>query len=136
VQVLENTRKTLANHGVEPLFCIDMIPRNSMVFGAFISRFLHGLNAFNTALAGAPPKAKAEIRTLVSMTTLSLLFVSLSPHRFYGILNVLHGQLHLLECFPLDQLLERTKEAIQLCLEVYGRKSPKTHLVGVQKVAV
>ena len=36
----------------------------------------------------------------------------------------------------LDQLLERTKETIQLCLEVYGRKAPKTHLVGVQKVAV
>ena len=36
----------------------------------------------------------------------------------------------------LDALLERTKEAIQLCLEVYGRKSPKTRLVGVQKVAV
>lgn len=36
----------------------------------------------------------------------------------------------------LDVLMERTKEAIQLCLEVYGRKSPKTHLVGVQKVAV
>lgn len=36
----------------------------------------------------------------------------------------------------LDALLERTKEAIQLCLEVYGRKSSKTHLVGVQKVAV
>jgi predicted RNase H-like HicB family nuclease len=27
----------------------------------------------------------------------------------------------------LDVLLERTKEAIQLCLEVYGRKSPNTH---------
>lgn len=36
----------------------------------------------------------------------------------------------------LDLLLERTREAIQLCLEVYGRKSPKTHLVGVQKIAV
>ncbi|HTZ17592.1 MAG TPA: type II toxin-antitoxin system HicB family antitoxin [Dissulfurispiraceae bacterium] len=36
----------------------------------------------------------------------------------------------------LDVLMERTKEAIQLCLEVYGNKSPKTHLVGVQKVAV
>ena len=36
----------------------------------------------------------------------------------------------------LDVLLERTKEAIQLCLEVYGRKSAKTHLVGVQKVAI
>ena len=36
----------------------------------------------------------------------------------------------------LDLLLERTKEAIQLCLEVCGRKSPKTHLFRVQKVAV
>ena len=36
----------------------------------------------------------------------------------------------------LDVLMERTKEAVQLCLEVYGRKSPKTRLVGVQKVAV
>lgn len=36
----------------------------------------------------------------------------------------------------LDVLMERTKEAIQLCLEVYGRKSSKTHLVGVQKLAV
>jgi len=36
----------------------------------------------------------------------------------------------------LDLLPERTKEAIQLCLEVYGRKSLKTHLVGVQKIAV
>ena len=31
----------------------------------------------------------------------------------------------------LDVLLERKKEAIQLCLEVYGRKPPQTHLVGV-----
>jgi predicted RNase H-like HicB family nuclease len=36
----------------------------------------------------------------------------------------------------LDELMERTKEAIQLCLEVYGRKYPKTHLVGIQKIAV
>ena len=36
----------------------------------------------------------------------------------------------------LDVLMERTKEAIQLCLAVYGRKSPKTHLIGVQKLAV
>jgi len=33
----------------------------------------------------------------------------------------------------LQRLLERTN---QLCLEVYGRKSPKTHLVSVEKVAV
>jgi predicted RNase H-like HicB family nuclease len=32
--------------------------------------------------------------------------------------------------------MERVKEAIQLCLEVYGKKYPTTHLVGVQKVAV
>ncbi len=36
----------------------------------------------------------------------------------------------------LDVLMERIKEAIQLCLEVYGKKYPATHLVGVQKVAV
>jgi predicted RNase H-like HicB family nuclease len=36
----------------------------------------------------------------------------------------------------LDTLMERVKEAIQLCLEVYGKKYPITHLVGVQKVAV
>jgi predicted RNase H-like HicB family nuclease len=36
----------------------------------------------------------------------------------------------------LDVLMERTREAIQLCLEVYGRKSPKTNLIGVQKVMV
>ncbi|MEW6570738.1 MAG: type II toxin-antitoxin system HicB family antitoxin, partial [Nitrospirota bacterium] len=36
----------------------------------------------------------------------------------------------------LDTLIERIKEAIQLCLEVYGEERPTTHLVGVQKVAV
>jgi len=36
----------------------------------------------------------------------------------------------------LDELMERIKEAIQLCLEVYGEESPKTNLIGVQKVAV
>lgn len=36
----------------------------------------------------------------------------------------------------LDVLMERIKEAIHLCLEVYGRKYPIRHLVGVQKVAV
>jgi len=36
----------------------------------------------------------------------------------------------------LDELLERIKEAIKLCLEVYGEESPKTNLVGIQKIAV
>ncbi|MBA4371523.1 MAG: hypothetical protein C0402_01535 [Thermodesulfovibrio sp.] len=36
----------------------------------------------------------------------------------------------------LDTLMKRVKEAIQLCLEVQGEKRPKTHLVGVQKIAV
>lgn len=36
----------------------------------------------------------------------------------------------------LDELMERIKEAIQLCLEVYGAEYPKTHLVGVQKVSL
>jgi predicted RNase H-like HicB family nuclease len=36
----------------------------------------------------------------------------------------------------LDALMERVKEAIQLCLEVYGKNHPNTHLVGVQKVAL
>jgi len=36
----------------------------------------------------------------------------------------------------LDVLMERTKEAIQLCLEVSREKYPKTHLIGVQKVEV
>ena len=36
----------------------------------------------------------------------------------------------------LDTLMERIKKAIQLCLEVYGRKYPMTHLVGVQKIAL
>ncbi|MBI3592259.1 MAG: type II toxin-antitoxin system HicB family antitoxin [Nitrospirae bacterium] len=36
----------------------------------------------------------------------------------------------------LDTLMERIKEAIQLCLEVHGEEYSKTHLVGVQKVAV
>lgn len=36
----------------------------------------------------------------------------------------------------LDTLMERIKEAIQLCLEVYGKKYPITHLVGVQKIAL
>ncbi len=36
----------------------------------------------------------------------------------------------------LDTLMERIKEAIHLCLEVYGKKYPMTHLVGVQKIAL
>jgi len=36
----------------------------------------------------------------------------------------------------LDTLMERIREAIQLCLEVYGKKYPMTHLVGVQKIAL
>lgn len=36
----------------------------------------------------------------------------------------------------LDELMERIREAIQLCLEVYGEEVPKTHLIGVQKVTV
>ncbi|MBF0568668.1 MAG: type II toxin-antitoxin system HicB family antitoxin [Nitrospirae bacterium] len=32
----------------------------------------------------------------------------------------------------LDALVERIKEAIQLCLEVYGEGDALTHLVGVQ----
>ncbi len=36
----------------------------------------------------------------------------------------------------LDTLMERVKEAIQLCLEVYGKKYPITRLVGVQKIAL
>ncbi|MEO5358682.1 MAG: type II toxin-antitoxin system HicB family antitoxin [Nitrospirae bacterium YQR-1] len=36
----------------------------------------------------------------------------------------------------LDALLERTKEAIQLSLEVYGEEQAQTYLVGVQKVVI
>ena len=38
----------------------------------------------------------------------------------------------------LDKLMERTKEAIQLCLEVAGaeKERPSTHLVGIQKIAI
>ncbi len=36
----------------------------------------------------------------------------------------------------LDELMERIKESIQLCLEVYEEDHPKTHLVGIQKIAV
>ena len=36
----------------------------------------------------------------------------------------------------LDTLIERIKEAIQLCLDASGEEYPPMHLVGVQKVAV
>ncbi len=36
----------------------------------------------------------------------------------------------------LDELLERVKESIQLCLEVYGEDFPAMEFVGIQKVAV
>lgn len=36
----------------------------------------------------------------------------------------------------LDELMERIKEAILLCLEAEGEKVPFTHFIGVQRVAV
>jgi predicted RNase H-like HicB family nuclease len=36
----------------------------------------------------------------------------------------------------LDTLMERVKEAIQLCLEVYGKKYLMNHLVGIRKIAL
>ena len=36
----------------------------------------------------------------------------------------------------LDVLMERVKEAILLCLDVYGKKHPAINLVGVQKIAI
>lgn len=36
----------------------------------------------------------------------------------------------------LDTLMERIKEAIQLCLEVQGKEYKTLHLVGVQKVMI
>ncbi|MBI5101952.1 MAG: type II toxin-antitoxin system HicB family antitoxin [Nitrospirae bacterium] len=37
----------------------------------------------------------------------------------------------------LDTLMKRVREAIELCLEVKGdKRRPRTHLVGVQKIAV
>ncbi|HZX35792.1 MAG TPA: type II toxin-antitoxin system HicB family antitoxin [Thermodesulfobacteriota bacterium] len=36
----------------------------------------------------------------------------------------------------LDDLMERVKESIRLCLETQGKEYPKIRLVGVQKVAV
>jgi len=36
----------------------------------------------------------------------------------------------------LDQLLERTKEVIELCLEEYGTEEDPNEFVGIQKLAV
>ena len=36
----------------------------------------------------------------------------------------------------LDKLLERIREAIELCLEVEREKLPTTEFIGVQRVAV
>jgi len=36
----------------------------------------------------------------------------------------------------MDELLERTREAIFLCLEVYKGRRTRTTLVGVQRIAV
>ena len=36
----------------------------------------------------------------------------------------------------LDELMERVKEAIEVCREGEGSKTPKKHLVGVQRIAV
>jgi predicted RNase H-like HicB family nuclease len=36
----------------------------------------------------------------------------------------------------LDELMERVKEAIELCREGEGANGPEKHLVGVQRIAV
>jgi predicted RNase H-like HicB family nuclease len=36
----------------------------------------------------------------------------------------------------MDVLLERTREAIALCLEVHKGRCPRTNLVGVQRIAL
>jgi predicted RNase H-like HicB family nuclease len=36
----------------------------------------------------------------------------------------------------LDELLERAKESIRLCLEAYGEDLPAMEFIGIQKVAV
>ena len=36
----------------------------------------------------------------------------------------------------LDVLIERTREAIRLCLETYGEDHPKMTLIGIQKIAI
>lgn len=45
-------------------------------------------NAFNTAFAGAPPKAKAEINTPVSMTTLCFGGSGVCADAFYGLFDI------------------------------------------------
>ena len=49
-------------------------------------------NAFITALLGVPPKARAEIITVVSITILFLLSVCLPPDGFHGFLNIIDSQ--------------------------------------------
>jgi predicted RNase H-like HicB family nuclease len=36
----------------------------------------------------------------------------------------------------LDKLMERVREAIELCLEVEGKAPAKTQFIGVQRIAV
>lgn len=36
----------------------------------------------------------------------------------------------------LDVLIKRVKEAILLCIDVYGKKYPVANLIGVQKIAI
>ena len=36
----------------------------------------------------------------------------------------------------MGELLKRTREAILLCLEVYKGRRTRTHLIGVQRIAV
>lgn len=36
----------------------------------------------------------------------------------------------------LDELMERVREAIELCQEEYKGKRPRKHLIGVQRIAV
>lgn len=36
----------------------------------------------------------------------------------------------------LDELMERIREAIELCLEVSGEPAPETEFVGIQRVTV
>ena len=36
----------------------------------------------------------------------------------------------------MDELLERTREAIALCLEVYKGRRTRTQLVGMQRIAL
>ena len=48
------------------------------------------VNALETAFAGAPPKANAEISTPVSITRLSLGDMALFTYFFYGLLDITH----------------------------------------------